>query len=133
MSDATAVLKVRLRKDDCVIKAFAPDAPQKPFAHRIHQRSLHRGAQDANPGALGDAIEDRTELVVAIADNELRPLPKRRCIVQLLRRPHLRRRACDGNVDHAFCVHVDDEEREDGTEPDVVGLQEIAGPYCMVS
>jgi len=79
--------------------------------------------------ALGDAIEDRTELVVAIPDDELRALLERRRIAQLLRRPRLRRSTRHRNVDDAPGVHVDDEERKDRTEPDIVGLQEIAGPH----
>ena len=45
------LLQVRLGQDDQVIEAFAPDAPQKAFAHRIHQRRLHRRAQDAEETA----------------------------------------------------------------------------------
>jgi hypothetical protein len=36
-------------------------------------------------------------------------------------------------VDDASGVHVDDEEGEDGTEPDVVGLDEVAGPDRVLS
>src|SRR5580658_1062198 len=127
------LLKVWLGQDDQVVEALAPDAPQKPFAHRVHERRLHRGAQDVNAGAIGDAIEDRTELVVTIANDELRPLPERRRIAELPRRPRLRRSARHPDMDDALDVHVDDEEREDGTKPDVVGLQEIAGPHRVGS
>jgi len=113
---------VGLYQDHDVIEAFASDAPEKSFAHRIHQGSLNRGAQDANPGACGDAVEDGPELIVAIADDELRPLPEGRRVAQLLRGPRLRRRARHGNVHDTLGVHVDDEEREDGPEPYVIGL-----------
>ena len=65
-----------LGKDDDVIEALAPDAAQKSLAHRVHERRPHRGAQDASSGALGNAVEGRTELVVPIADDELRTLPE---------------------------------------------------------
>src|SRR4029077_21208461 len=120
-------------EDDQAIEALAADPPEKSFSYGIHQRALPARAQAANHGVLGGASTDRTEPVVAIADNELRPLPERRRIAQLLRRPPLRRSGRDGNVDDASRVHVDDEEREDGTEPDVVGLKEITGPHRMVS
>jgi len=127
------VPQVSLSQNDHVIEAFAPDAAQKSLAHRIHQGSLYRCAQNANPGALGDAVEDRAELVVTIANDELRALPERRRIAELLRRPRLRRSARHRNVDDALGVHIDDEEREDRTEPDVVGLQEVARPDGVVS
>jgi hypothetical protein len=57
-----------------MIEAFAPDAPDEPFAHRIHQRRTHRRSKNANASAFGSLIEDWAELVVAIADKELRPL-----------------------------------------------------------
>jgi len=82
---------VSLSQDDHVIEAFAPDAAQKSLAHRIHQGSLNRFAQNANPGPFGDTVEDRAELVVTIANDELRALPERRHIAELLRRSSLRR------------------------------------------
>jgi hypothetical protein len=63
-------------QDEQLIEALAPDAPQKPLAHRIHQGCAHRRGQDANPGALGNAIEVSAELIVSIADDDLRPWPK---------------------------------------------------------
>ncbi len=95
-----------------MIEALAPDTPQKPLAHRIHQRRAHRRAQDANPGALGNAIEVRAELVVSIADDDLRALAERRRVAKLLRGPLLGRHARDRNVDDTPGVHVDDEECE---------------------
>ncbi len=60
------VPEVRLGQDDQVIEAFAADAPQKSFAHGVHQRRLDGRAHDASAGALGDAVESRPELVVAV-------------------------------------------------------------------
>jgi hypothetical protein len=71
----------------------------------------------ANSGALGDSVEDSPELVVAIAEDELRPLPEGRRIAQLLRGPRPRRRARHRSMHDPLGVHVDDEEREDGAEP----------------
>jgi hypothetical protein len=81
---------MRLGQDDDVIEALAADAPQKSFAHRVHERPTHGRAQDANAGAAGHAVEGLTELVVAVANEELRTLPKRRRIAKLLRGPRLR-------------------------------------------
>jgi hypothetical protein len=127
------VAQVRLGEDDQVIEALAADASQKPFAHGVHQRRPNCRAHDACPGALGDTIESGTEFVVAVADEKPRPLPEGRRVAQLLRGPLPRGRARDRHVDDAPGVHVDDEECEDGTEPDIVGLQEVAGPDGVVS
>ena len=51
----------------------------------------------------------------------------------LLSRPSLARTPCDSDADHALRVDVDDEEREDRAEPDVVGLQEVGGPNGVVA
>jgi hypothetical protein len=47
---------MRLGQDDDVIEALAPDAPQKSLAHRVHERRLHRGAQDASAGAFSGRV-----------------------------------------------------------------------------
>jgi hypothetical protein len=122
-----------LGRDEDVIEALAAGTSQESFAHRVHQRRLDRGAQKARTGALGNAVELRTELVIAVADDELRPRSERRRVAQLLRGPPLRRSARYPDVHDSLRVHVEDEEREDGTEPDVVDLQEIAGPNRVVS
>jgi len=89
--------------------------------------------RNANPRALRHAIEVRSELVVAVANEDLRALSERRRVAQLLRGPLLGGRARYRNVDDAPGVHVDDEEGEDRTEPDVVGLQEVAGPNGVIA
>jgi hypothetical protein len=53
-----------LGQDDDVIEALAPDAPEKSLAHGVHERRPPRGAQDASTGAIGNAVEPRSELVV---------------------------------------------------------------------
>ncbi len=111
------MLQMCLSKDHDMIEAFASDTPEKAFAHRIHQGSLNRRAQDANPGACGDSVEDSSELIIAITDDEFRSLPEGRRVAQLLHGPRLRRCAGHRDVHDALGVHVDDEEREDGTEP----------------
>lgn len=127
------VAEMPLREDDHVIETLAPDAPQESLAHRVHQRCPHGSAHDTGTRAHGDAVENRAELVVAVADNELRPVPERRRVAQLLRSPRLRWSARHRHVHDALGVHVEDEEREDGTEPDIVDLQVIAGPNRVVS
>jgi len=65
--------------------------------------------------------------------SELRAVTEPRDVRQLLSRPGFGRTPCDSDADHLLRVDVDDEEREERTEPDVVGLQEVAGPHRMVA
>jgi hypothetical protein len=125
--------KVRLSEDNPMIEAFAPDAPGEPFAHRIHQWRTHSRSKDANPSAFGRPIEDGAELVVAIADNELRSLSEGRCVSQLLGSPCLGRSTRHPNVDDAFGRDIDNEKREDRTKPYVISLQKVARPHGVVS
>jgi hypothetical protein len=78
---------VRLGEDDQVVEALSADASQKAFAHGVHERRLNRRAHDACPGALGDTVEHGTEFIVAVAEEEPRPLPEGRRVAQLLRGP----------------------------------------------
>jgi len=107
--------QVPLRQDDHVVEALAADATQEAFAHRIHQGRPDRGVQDARPDARGDAVEDGSELVVAIADDELRRVPEGRRVANLLRSPRLRGSARHRHLHDALGVHVHDEEGVDGT------------------
>ena len=83
------MLQVCFSKDHNMIEAFASNTPEKSFAHRIHQGSLNRGAKDANPGAGGDSVEDSSELIIAITEDEFRSLPEGRRVAQLLRSPRV--------------------------------------------
>ncbi len=53
------VPEMRLPEDNQMIEAFAPDAPDEPFAHRIHQWRPHSRSKNANPSAFGSPIERR--------------------------------------------------------------------------
>jgi len=126
-------LQVALSENDYVIEAFASNATKESLAHGIHQRCLYGCSHYANSDARGDAIEVCPKLVVAIANENLRPLSEGRGIAQLLRRPSLAARACHSNVNDALGVLVDDKECEDRTKPDVVSLKEVAGPDRMIA
>ncbi len=127
------VYQVALAQDDQVVDTLAPHAPKESLAHGIHQGRLHCRLRDPQPRAFGNAIEDCPVLVVAISDQEARSFAERRGIAELLRRPLLGRSARYRDVDHALGVQVDNEEREQRAEPNIVGLQEIAGPDGMVA
>lgn len=111
-----------------VVEAFAAYAAEEALARGVHQRRAKCSLQDANARALGDTVEFRAELGVAVADDEVRSSPERRELAKLMRRPAFIGFASDCDVDHLLGVHVDDEEGEERSKPDVVGLDEVARP-----
>jgi hypothetical protein len=66
-----------LSEDDDVVEAFTPDATDESLAYGVHQRRPHRRSHDANSDACRNAIEARSELVVTIANEHVRPDPER--------------------------------------------------------
>jgi hypothetical protein len=84
-------------------------------------------------GSLRRPIKVRAELVVSVADDELRPRPEGSDVAELLRGPALGRSPGHRQVDDLLRVHVDHEEREEGAEPDVVDLQEVTRPNGVVA
>ena len=126
-------LQVTLTQNDDVIEGLSAYTSKKALARRIHERRLDGRANDANASPLRHAVEVGAVLVVPVADDELRAVTERRDVTQLLSRPGFGRTPCDSDADHLLRVDVDDEEREERTEPDVVGLQEVAGPHRMVA
>ena len=120
-------------ENDDVIQAFASDATKGSFANRIRQGRLNRCTQYPHPSAIRNAIEFGPTFVVVIANDELGTFTERRDIPKLLGRPFRSWRTSNANVHHSLRIDMHDEEREDWSKPDVVSLQEIAGPNRMVS
>jgi hypothetical protein len=120
-------------KNDDVIQTLAPYAANESFTNGINQGRPNRRTQYFHPCSFRNAIELSPELVVVIANDELGSLTERRDVAELLRRPFRGGRTSDANVHNALRIYVDHEERKDRPKPDVISLQEIAGPDCMVS
>ena len=119
-------------KDDDVIQAFAPGTANESFTNRILQGRLNRCAQYLDPSTLRNTIKFSPELAVIIANDELGPLTEWRDVPKLLGRPFRGWRTSDTNVHNALRIDIDDEERKYGAKPDIIGLQEIAGPNRVV-
>ncbi len=71
--------------------------------------------------------------LIVVSDDEARSLAERRGVSHLLGHPGRTRLARHGEVNDLPRSELDDEEREDGSEPDVVDLQKVAGPGLMGS
>ena len=81
------LLEMSLAKNHHVVEAFAPDAPEEPLAHGIHERSTNRRPENANPSAVRRAVKVGAELAVVVADEEFGPGAEPRGLPELLRRP----------------------------------------------
>jgi hypothetical protein len=125
--------QVALPQDDHVVEALLPDAAQKSLYDRVHQGGPHCRLDDPNARPFRDPIELSPVLVVPVADDELRPLCQWSGVAKLLCRLLLTRVVGCRQVHHPLTVDVHDEEAEDRSKPDVVGLQEIARPNGVVA
>ena len=127
------VLHVPSSEDDDVIQAFAPGTANESFTNRILQGRLNRCAQYLDPSTLRNTIKFSPELAVIIANDELGPLTEWRDVPKLFGRPFRSWAASYTNVHNALRIDINHKERKDRPKPDIVSLQEIAGPDRMVS
>ena len=127
------VLHVTSPENDDVIQTFASGTAKESFTNRIHQGRPNRCAQYIHSSTLRNTIKCGPEFAVIIANDELGPFTEWRDVPKLLRCPFCSGRTSDANVHNAFRIDIDHEERKDRPKPDVIGLQEIASPNCVVS
>ncbi len=119
-------------ENDDVIETLSTNASKIALARGIHQRSPHCRSHDFHSGTLRHSVEFSTELVVVIANDHIGTLAERRDITKLLCRPLFSRCSRNPNVNDFAGLDVDHEESEQRPKPNVIDLQEIAGPNGMV-
>ena len=119
-------------ENDDVVQTFASGTANESFTNGIHQRRVNCRAQDLCASPLRNTVEFRAKLVVIVPNDDRRSQPEWRDVPKLLRCPFRGWRTSDTNVHDSPRIDIDDEEREDWSEPNIVGLQEIAGPSRMV-
>ena len=116
-------------KDEEVIQAFSPHAPQKAFADGIRSWSSVRRSKYFDATRCCHPCKTLPEFAVIISNQIARPFPIRSCFSQLLRHPGIGGRSRHIHVNHLPRFQVDDEEGEERTEEEITDLQEIAGPH----
>ena len=109
MKDA---VKLLLLQDEQMTETISPHTAQKPFTDRIGLGSVIWGLEQLDATACGHARQTRSKLVITIADEILRPLPKGSRFPQLLCSPGVGRRASDTHMDDFTRVEINDEESE---------------------
>ncbi len=117
-----------LAQDQDVIQAFSADAAVEALDEGVHQGRLVGSEDEVDIAGLGHALEFVTELAIVIEDQVVGLDVPGRGLAKLLRRPGVRWIPGDAEVDDPSRVDVHDEEREDGSKEEVVGLYEIARP-----
>ena len=122
-----------LPKNDDVVETLASHVAEEALANRIHQRSPNCSLHDADASSLCDPVELRPELAVPVAEDDLWTVPERRELAKLLGGPAFARLARHSEMYDLLRVHIDDEQREKGSKPDIVHLQKVAGPDCVVA
>jgi len=98
----------------------------------IHVRRAYRHAHHAHPRRSEYASEPRAELRIVVAEDHLR-YAIHGGVPSLLRAPLVGRCIRDGSMEVRPATQVQEEEYKHLAEPNVEGLDEVAGPRDMVS
>ncbi len=120
-------------ENDDVIQTLSTNASKITLARGIHQRSSHCCSHDFHSGTLCHSVEFSTELVVVIANDHIGTLTERRDFAKLLRRPLFGRCSRDSDVNDFAGLDVDHEKGKQRPKPNIVDLQEVAGPNRIVA
>ncbi len=120
--------KVLLAEDQDVIETLPAETAEKPLTDGVQVGRLRWDGEDIDARGGRGCREIASELVVVVPDQEARGVPIGRRLAKLLGDPRIGWGASDVDMhDLAAAVRKDDE-GEDGTEPGVLELKEVAGP-----
>jgi hypothetical protein len=97
MEDAVELL---LMHDEQMIEALTPHTSQEPLTDGIGSRGVIGGCENLDATRLGNPREGQPKLAIIITAEVLRPHAISGGLPQLLRRPDVRRRSCDADMDH---------------------------------
>ncbi len=129
--------QVTLAEHEDVVEAFATDTPHEAFTEGVRLRRPYGCFQHPRADTASDAVEVTSVLVVAplrvsrsapVSNDEARPNAERGGVAELLRNPARARVGRDPHAHDLARPQLDDEEREERPEPDVIGLKEVARP-----
>jgi len=116
-----------LPQDQKVVEALSPQTAQKTFTDGVClRRSIWRFQ---HLDFRCHTCERRPELAVVVADQETRFLSKRCRFAQLLGCPLVGWVPRYSKMNHTTRPQLNDDEHEHRAEENVMGLEEIAGPY----
>ena len=122
------------RTKDILIATVALTAVAAAIYYAFAGRAqiAHCRSHDFHSGTFRHSVEFSAELVVVIAKDHVGTLAEWRDITKLLRRPLFGRCSSNPDVNDFAGLDVDHEESEQWPKPNIVDLQEVAGPNRMV-
>ena len=115
-------LELLLLKDQKVIEAFLPHAPQKAFADGIGSWGMNRRCEQLDATGRRHSVETGSKLVIMITDQILGCLPIGSCLPQLLCSPSVGRRACHAGMDDFPSFQFDEEEGKERPKEEIGDL-----------
>jgi hypothetical protein len=124
--------QVLFAKDEDVIEQLSTERADEPLGEGVHIGRARRRPHEVDADAFEGGRERAAELSVTVAYEDLWALIHGR-VAGLLRAPRIGRGIGHRGVNDLVPTEVQEEEDEDLAEPDVVSLDEIAGPEHVVS
>ena len=115
-------LELLLLKDQQVVQAFLPHAPQKAFADGIGSWRVNRRLEKFDATGHRHARKAGPKLAIVITDQILGCLPIGGGFTQLLGHPGIGRRACHAYMDHLARLEFDDEEGKERSKEEIGDL-----------
>jgi hypothetical protein len=113
------VLELLLLKDQQVIEAFLPHAPQEALADSIGSWGMYRRLQNLNCTGGRYPSKARPEFAVVITNQILGCVPIRSGFAQLLRHPGISRGSCHADMNHFPRLQEGEEEGKERSKEEI--------------
>ncbi len=121
-------LELLLLKDQQMVEAFLPHAPQKAFADGVGSWGMNRRFEDLDATCPRHPSKAGPKFAVVITNQIFRCLSIWGRFSQLLRHPGIGRGSRDSDMDDSSCLEFDEEEGEERSKEEIGDLQEVARP-----
>jgi len=122
------VFEVLVVEEEHVIEGLAPQAADKSFTNRIHVRRSHRRLNHPRARTLGNTVECGSELLVRGVESETSASSPPGSRSATAAPSILGRVPCCRYMGHPARPLVQQEEKEQGPEEQIIGLYEVAAP-----
>src|SRR5712691_7561883 len=103
---------VLIAQDQNMVRTFAPDGANEPFAESVCFRGKGRGMDEFDASTRHRAFKMQPILVIVIADQEARGCTERGGFPHLLREPGIGGSPYHADMHHSSGAMLDDEEQK---------------------
>ncbi len=122
-------VQMSIAQDQDMVQALPPHAIQKSFTDRVCLRCSVWCPHHLNPCPYSYPRKGSTILAVIVPNQEARPLSEGRRFPQMLSQPGIGGIPGDTEVHQASGAQLGDDEHEQRSEEEVIGLEKVARPY----